>query len=153
MQLNMDRDIRIVVVITTVLLVIEIVGLVSGPALCLLAVDKVRALGLSEPVDLPACKACEQLFGDTVVHYLACNAKSACDLGSRLAVKLSEWDTIGGVGRRTLAALVVLKRMHGFKGCSASNQLVAEAGLVILTIVVVDLVTGVLALVVAEHFD
>ena len=50
-----------------------------------------------------------------------------------------------GLGvKLTLAALVVLPRLHGLEASGTANQLVAELGLVVVAVVVVDLVTGLL---------
>ena len=49
-----------------VVLVVQVLALLSGVVLCLLTVDEVHALGLSELVDLSTGEANEELLGELV---------------------------------------------------------------------------------------
>lgn len=90
-----------VLIATTVVLVVELLSVLLGLVLGLLAVDPVGALGLGELVDLGAGEASEELLSEGVGDVLA------------------------------LLALVVLKGLEGGKGGAAGEELVAEAGLVV----------------------
>lgn len=90
-----------VLILTTIVLVVELLSILLGTVLGPFAVDPVGALGLGELVDLGAGEASEELLGEGVGDVLA------------------------------LLALVVLKGLECGKGGSAGEELVAEAGLVV----------------------
>ena len=58
-------------VITTVLLVVELLGVLTSPALRFLAVDVVGTLGLAELVDLTTGETGDELLGEGVGDWLA----------------------------------------------------------------------------------
>ena len=62
----------VVLVVLAVVLVVELLGVLPGLALGLLAVDVVGALGLSKAVDLTTSKAGKKLLCELVRHRLAC---------------------------------------------------------------------------------
>ena len=66
---------RVVLVLTTVVLVVEVLGVVASLALSLLTVDVVGTLGLGETVDLSTCEASEELLGELVLDWLAWHKK------------------------------------------------------------------------------
>jgi hypothetical protein len=95
-----------------VVLVIEVLGVLLGMVLSLLAVDEVETLGLDQLVDLSTSEPDEELLGELMADGLA------------------------------LLPLAVLKELEGTEGCGAGKGLVAEAGLVLLEVIAVDLVVG-----------
>lgn len=66
-----DYDLRVILVVLTVLLVVQLLGLPLGMVLGLFPVDKVEALGLEQLVDLGTGKASKDLLGKAVVDSLA----------------------------------------------------------------------------------
>lgn len=62
---------RVVLVVLTVLLVVQLLGLPLGVVLGLLLVDKVESLGLEQLVDFGTSKASKDLLGKAVVDSLA----------------------------------------------------------------------------------
>lgn len=54
------------------MLIVEVLGLLLGLVLGLLAVEEVEALGLEELVDLGAGNASKSLLGEGVLDGLAC---------------------------------------------------------------------------------
>lgn len=130
--------VRVVLVLTTVVLVVKLLGVAPGVTLGLLAVNVVGALGLGETVDLTASEASKNLLGKSVRDSLAWRGVSDCCRSS-----------LGLVGLvLTLLPLSVLEHLHGHEGSTAGEQLVAELGLVV---VLVDLVVVVLGITEAEH--
>lgn len=63
---------RVVLVHVTVLLLVQVLGLLLSVSLGLLAVDVVQALGLEELVDLGAGDASNHLLCELVLDGLAC---------------------------------------------------------------------------------
>jgi fluoride ion exporter CrcB/FEX len=63
--------VRVVLVLATVVLVVELLGVTPGVTLGLLAVNVVGALGLGETVDLTTGEASEELFSEAVGNSLA----------------------------------------------------------------------------------
>jgi hypothetical protein len=63
--------VRVVLILTTVVLVVKLLGVAPGVTLGLLPVDVVCALRLSETVDLTASEAGEELLGEAVGNSLA----------------------------------------------------------------------------------
>ena len=62
---------RVVLVVATVVLIVELLGVLPGLTLGLLTVDVVGALGLGETVDFTASEAGEELLGELVGDGLA----------------------------------------------------------------------------------
>lgn len=96
---------RVELVLAAVLLVVELLGLLLGVVLGLLAVDKVQALGLDELVDLEAGGGRQHLLGQAVLDGLA------------------------------LLALVLLPEAHALEGGRGADELVGHLGLVGLAVV------------------
>lgn len=114
-----SSDLRVILVSTLstdVVLLVEVLGVLLGVVLSLLAVDEVETLGLSQLVDLSTSEPDEELLGELMADGLA------------------------------LLPLVVLKQLEGTEGCGTGKGLVAEAGLVVLKVIAVDLVVGFLRL-------
>lgn len=63
---------RVVLVVAAVVLVVELLGVLPGLTLGLLAVDEVGTLSLGEAVDFTASEAGEELLGELVGDGLAC---------------------------------------------------------------------------------
>lgn len=63
---------RVVLIHVAVLLLVQVLGLLLGVPLSLLAVEVVKALGLKELVDLSAGDAGEHFLGELVLDGLAC---------------------------------------------------------------------------------
>lgn len=61
----------IVLVLVAVVLVVELLGVLSGIALGTLTVNVVGALGLAELVNLASGESSQKLFGELVGHGLA----------------------------------------------------------------------------------
>lgn len=122
---------RVVLVVATVVLVVELLGVLPSLTLGLLAVDEVGALGLGKAVDLAASETGEELLCESV--------------GNGLAYQKRQWIVARERGLwccLTLLPLPVLEHLHGHERCTAGEQLVAELGLVV--ILLVDLVVIVL---------
>lgn len=65
--------VRVVLIVTAVVLVVEVLSPLLGLVLRPLAVDVVGALGLGETVDLGASETGQQLLGKAVGDSLACS--------------------------------------------------------------------------------
>ena len=96
---------RVELALAAVLLLVELLGLLLGVVLGLLAVDKVQALGLDELVDLEAGGGRQHLLGQAVLDGLA------------------------------LLALVLLPEAHALEGGRGAQELVGQLGLVGLAVV------------------
>lgn len=66
---------RIILILAAVVLVVQLLAAVPGLALGALAVDVVGALGLGELVDLSTGETGEELLGELVGDWLACERK------------------------------------------------------------------------------
>jgi hypothetical protein len=66
---------RIVLVLASVVLIIEVLGPLLGLMLRSLSIEEVLTLGLGQLVDFSAGKACEHLLCKLVRDWLACNAR------------------------------------------------------------------------------
>lgn len=118
-----------------VLLVVHALGVLLRLTLGLLLVEPILTLCLGELIDLGACKASNELLSEGVRDRLAYISVSG----------VPRWVLLE---RRTFLALVVFKGLEAGKGSASGYDLVAEAGLVLLEVViVVDLLVAVLALV------
>lgn len=131
----------IILILSTVVLVVELVGVLTSLALQLLAVVEVLALGLGEPVDLGAGEASEELLGELVAHGLAC----------RVVLVVRSVRELWMVLWLTLLALVVLEGLERGERSSTGEQLMAELGLVLTAllvtlVLVVDLVVVLLGI-------
>jgi len=111
----------VVLVVLSVVLVVHLLGILLGLVLGLLAVDVVHTLGLSELVDLGTSESGKELFGELVRDRLACLACQQCFI-------------VRGSVVLALAALVVLECLEGSEGGTASNNLVAQAGLIVVIV-------------------
>lgn len=95
------ENLRVPLVLATVLLVVQLHCLLLGVVLGLLCVDEVLALGLSQTVNLEADGRSQKLLGNAVLDGLA------------------------------LLALLGLPCLHAGEGSSATEELVSDLGLVL----------------------
>ncbi len=95
--------------LVTVLLVVQLLGLLTGVTLGLLPVEEVEALSLEKLVDFGTCDTGEHLLGEFVL------------------------------GSFTVAFLTLLVFSHGEEGGTESNGFVRELALVLLRVLVVCL--------------
>jgi hypothetical protein len=119
-------------VIIDVVVVVQLLGVLSGLTLDTLPIIIILALGLDELVDLGTGEACNKLLGELMGDGLAWaeagQLRGCCKTAARL----------------TLITLVVLEGFEAGKGGSTGNGLMREAGRVVgLPLVVVDRIVGV----------
>jgi hypothetical protein len=89
------------------MLVVQVLNILLGVVLSLLAVNEVQALGLGELVDLSTGNTNKELLGELMGDWLACNV-----LGLQFTPELAL--------QRTLLALSVLKDLEGTEGSGTS---------------------------------
>lgn len=128
------RVILIGALVTDIVLVVQVLGVLSGMVLGLLAVNEVQPLGLNQLVNLGAGKADKELFGELVADWLACESVSG----------LLHHTISSGGWARTLLALVIFEYLHSTERRGTGKGFVAEARLVVLEVIAIDLVVGVL---------
>jgi hypothetical protein len=127
-----------------VVLVVHVLGALSGMAMSLDLVILVHSLGLSKFVDLATYEASEEFLGELVRDGLACKW-----LGSKSTGE--EWR------RHAFLALMVLIELETLEGGSSCDQLMRELGLVVVALVAlivllaVDLLMSVLGFVCREE--
>jgi hypothetical protein len=137
-------------VVVHIMLVVHTLGAALRLVRRLLTVEPVLAFGLGELVDFGAGEAREELFGESVGDGFAWAKVSNIHPSEVYGVCLVRG--VGGVmkerkveERRTFFALVILKRLETSECCAAGYDFMAEAGLVLLeVVVVVDLVVRLL---------
>jgi hypothetical protein len=100
-------DSRIILVLAAIVLVIQVLNVLLGVVLSLLAVNEVQALGLGELVDLSTGNTNKELLGELMGDWLACNV-----LGLQFTLELAL--------QPTLLALSVLEDLEGTEGCGTS---------------------------------
>jgi hypothetical protein len=62
---------RIILVLTTIMLIIQLLSILLRPALSLKAIPSILSLGLSQLVDLGTCEAGKEFLGEGVGDWLS----------------------------------------------------------------------------------
>lgn len=65
-------------IVLTIVLIIQLLGILLRVSLGLLAVNVIRSLGLRETINFDAGETREELFGELVGYWLACKMKWTC---------------------------------------------------------------------------
>ena len=118
----MKGDLRVILILSTVVLVIKVFSILLSMVLSLLAVDEIHSLCLGQLVYLCACEADEELLGELVGDWLSWDILEWCLEGSSTVWYDGGFDWEGkeeGRYMHTLLALSILENLEGSEGCGA----------------------------------